>query len=166
MNLAWGKERMRHYYHFLLFVLLCGVSPAAEIPVSPTGSDDHPGTREAPVQTLEKARVPGASPATLDENFRDVPVADRPWCYWWWINGHVDKETITSDLEAMRRVGFGGLLMFDARGYWDDKGHVVLPQAQDGVHEPPVARTAGVRDPGGRPRGLAGQRQPQQLRGR
>ena len=119
---------MRHYYHLLLFVLLCGVSPAAEVPVSPTGSDDHPGTREAPVQTLEKARVPGASPATLDENFRDVPVADRPWCYWWWINGHVDKETITSDLEAMRRVGFGGLLMFDARGYWDDKGHVVLPK--------------------------------------
>ncbi len=119
---------MRHYYRFLLFVLLCGASSAAEVPVSPTGSDDHPGTREAPVQTLEKARVPEASAATLDENFRNVPVADRPWCYWWWINGHVDKETITSDLEAMRRVGFGGLLMFDARGYWDDKGHVVLPQ--------------------------------------
>ena len=70
----------------------------------------------------------GAHAATLDENFREVPVADRPWCYWWWINGHVDKETITSDMEAMRRVGFGGLLMFDARGYWDDKGHLVLPK--------------------------------------
>ena len=70
----------------------------------------------------------GAAAATQEENFRDVPVADRPWCYWWWVNGHVDKETITSDMEAMRRVGFGGLLMFDARGYWDDKGHVVLPK--------------------------------------
>jgi len=64
----------------------------------------------------------------LEDGFRDVPVADRPWAYWWWINGHVDKETITSDMEAMKRVGFGGLLMFDARGYWDDKGHVVLPK--------------------------------------
>ncbi|MCC7159921.1 MAG: hypothetical protein IT281_10350, partial [Ignavibacteria bacterium] len=72
--------------------------------------------------------VRGATAATLEENFRDVPVADRPWAYWWWINGHVDKETITRDMEAMRRVGFGGLLMFDARGYWDDKGHVVLPK--------------------------------------
>ena len=70
----------------------------------------------------------GAHAATLDENFRDVPVASRPWCYWWWINGHVDKATITSDLEAMKRVGFGGLLMFDARGYWDDKEHLVLPK--------------------------------------
>ncbi len=70
----------------------------------------------------------GAGAVTREENFQNVPVADRPWCYWWWINGHVDKETITSDMEAMRRVGFGGLLMFDARGYWDDKGHVVLPK--------------------------------------
>ena len=70
----------------------------------------------------------GAGAATSEEHFREVPVADRPWCYWWWINGHVDKETITSDMEAMRRAGFGGLLMFDARGYWDDKGHVVLPK--------------------------------------
>ena len=70
----------------------------------------------------------GARGMALEDGFRDVPVADRPWCYWWWINGHVDKETITSDMEAMRRVGFGGLLMFDARGYWDDKGHLVLPK--------------------------------------
>ena len=70
----------------------------------------------------------GAGAATLEANFKDVPVADRPLAYWWWVNGHVDKETITSDLEAMRRVGFGGLLMFDARGYRDDKGHLVLPK--------------------------------------
>jgi len=66
--------------------------------------------------------------AALEDSFRDVPVADRPWCYWWWLNGHVDKETITSDMEAMRRVGFGGFLMFDARGYWDDSGHLTLPK--------------------------------------
>ncbi len=69
----------------------------------------------------------GVRAAGLEEGFREVPVRDRPWAYWWWLNGHVDKETITRDLEAMRRVGFGGLLMFDARGYHDDTRHVVLP---------------------------------------
>ncbi|MBE6397303.1 MAG: hypothetical protein E7046_09895 [Lentisphaerae bacterium] len=54
----------------------------------------------------------------------------RPWCYWWWINGHADKETITADLEAMKRLGFGGVLMFDSRGYWDDKDHVVNPKPE------------------------------------
>jgi hypothetical protein len=70
----------------------------------------------------------GVRAAALEEGFRDVPASERPWCYWWWVNGHVDKETITSDLEAMKRVGFGGLLMFDARGYWDDKEHLSLPK--------------------------------------
>lgn len=69
----------------------------------------------------------GLRAATLEEGFREVPVKDRPWAYWWWLNGHVDKETITRDMEAMRRVGFGGLLMFDARGYHDDTRHVVMP---------------------------------------
>jgi len=48
---------MGHYSRLLLLVPLCGVSLAAEIHVSPTGCDDQPGTRDAPVQTLEKARV-------------------------------------------------------------------------------------------------------------
>ncbi len=65
--------------------------------------------------------------AALENDFQKVPDNSKPWCYWWWLNGNVDKETITSDLEAMKRVGFGGLLMFDARGYWDDINHVVIP---------------------------------------
>ena len=51
----------------------------------------------------------------------------KPWCYWWWLNGHVDKETMSADLESMKDLGFGGLLMFDARGYWDDDDHVKMP---------------------------------------
>ena len=66
----------------------------------------------------------------LDDSFKTVPDQSKPWAYWWWLNGNVDKETITSDMEAMKRVGFGGLLMFDARGYWDDINHVVLPKPQ------------------------------------
>ena len=54
---------------------------------------------------------------TLYGRFRTPPDATRPWCYWYWVNGNVDRATITADLEAMKRVGFGGVLMLDPRGY-------------------------------------------------
>ena len=86
---------------------------------------------------VKKPAVLGNSLATnqvkatsLWDTFSNPPLAVRPWCYWWWINGHVDKETITADLEAMKRLGFGGVLMFDSRGYWDDEDHLVNPKAE------------------------------------
>ena len=72
----------------------------------------------------------------LVTGWTDVPMSSRPWCYWWWVNGHVDKPTITADLEAMKRLGFGGLLMFDSRGYWDDERHVVNPKPKMEVMSP------------------------------
>ena len=47
--------------------------------------------------------------------FQAPPKESRPWCYWWWVNGHVDKETIRKDLADMKKLGFGGFLLFDAR---------------------------------------------------
>lgn len=61
------------------------------------------------------------------EKFKSPEEEYKPWCYWWWINGNVDFQTITEDLEAMKKMGFGGFLMFDSRGYWDGKSHLVLP---------------------------------------
>ncbi len=46
--------------------------------------------------------------------------AEKPWVYWWWLNGNVTEEMIRSDLAAMKEKGVGGLLLFDARGYHDD----------------------------------------------
>lgn len=66
---------------------------------------------------------------SLWTTFAHPPAAAKPWCYWWWINGHVDRETIVADLEAMKRLGFGGILLFDSRGYFDDENHVVNPKA-------------------------------------
>ena len=66
--------------------------------------------------------------ASLFTGFQNPPEAAKPWTYWWWVNGRVDKKTITADLEAMKKLGFGGLLMFDSRGYWDDERHVVNPK--------------------------------------
>ncbi len=70
---------------------------------------------------------PQASPS-LEEGFRSAPAADKPWAYWWWLKGNVTPESITRDLEAMARAGFGGFLMFDARGYHED--HVPPPPSR------------------------------------
>jgi hypothetical protein len=55
--------------------------------------------------------------SSLEQGFRHVPMAEKPWAYWWWLKGNVTRPAITADLEAMKKVGFSGLLMFDARGY-------------------------------------------------
>ena len=68
--------------------------------------------------------------SSLWADFRDPPPAAKPWCYYWWINGHVDHETIAADLESMKELGFGGILLFDSRGYFDDEDHVVNPKAE------------------------------------
>ena len=62
--------------------------------------------------------------------FATPPAESRPWCYWWWVNGHADRATITADLESMKRLGFGGILMIDSRGYWENDEHVVNPKAE------------------------------------
>ena len=64
--------------------------------------------------------------------FTTPPESARPWCYWWWVNGHADRQTITADLESMKRLGFGCLLMIDSRGYWENDEHVVNPKAELG----------------------------------
>ena len=70
--------------------------------------------------------------ASLWTAFANPPDSAKPWCYWWWVNGHADRETITADLESMKRLGFGGVLMFDSRGYWDDDEHVAMPKPETG----------------------------------
>ena len=71
-----------------------------------------------------------AGAGSLWGDFAAPPDSVRPWCYWWWINGHADRETITADLEAMKELGFGGVLMFDSRGYHDDDTHLINPKAE------------------------------------
>ena len=52
--------------------------------------------------------------AVSPEEFRSPPPAARPYTWWHWMNGNVTKEGITADLEAMARVGIGGVQIFDA----------------------------------------------------
>lgn len=52
----------------------------------------------------------------LVNGFRNPPDDARPWVYWFWINGNITRVGITADLEAMRRVGIGGVLIMEVDG--------------------------------------------------
>jgi len=54
-----------------------------------------------------------ASSSLLEENFVHPPSSALSQTIWFWMNGNVTKEGITLDLEAMKRVGIGGVLNFD-----------------------------------------------------
>jgi hypothetical protein len=49
----------------------------------------------------------------LAKNFATPPKEVRPWVYWFWLNGNITREGITADLEAMKRVGIGGVLIME-----------------------------------------------------
>lgn len=57
-----------------------------------------------------------AGPPTLTElrqEFEKPPEAARPWVYWFWMDENISRSGITADLEAMQRVGLGGVILFD-----------------------------------------------------
>ena len=55
----------------------------------------------------------GEARAELARSFAAPPRAARPWVYWFWLNGNITREGITADLEAMQRVGIGGVLIME-----------------------------------------------------
>jgi alpha-L-rhamnosidase len=55
-------------------------------------------------------------PDTLRKGFENPPASARLRCYWWWLNGHTTRATITRDLEEMQKKGYGGVLLVDANG--------------------------------------------------
>lgn len=70
----------------------------------------------------------------LATQFVSPPPAARPWTYWFWINGNISKKGITADLEAMKRVGIGGVLWMEVSGpAWAPDGSVtpLSPQWHD-----------------------------------
>jgi len=50
---------------------------------------------------------------SLDEGFLHPPDSARPWVYAFWLNGNLTSNGITADLEAMKRVGIGGMTLFE-----------------------------------------------------
>ena len=58
----------------------------------------------------------------LERGFTHPPDSARPWVYWFWLSGNITSNGITADLEAMKRVGIGGVLIMET-----DQGAPVGP---------------------------------------
>ena len=68
-----------------------------------------------------------ATPAFRFSDFVEPAVAARPWCYWFLTNTLTDRETITEEYADIARLGFGGMLVTDSRGYHVDDDHLLVP---------------------------------------
>lgn len=63
----------------------------------------------------------------LRENFRNPDAESGVNCWWWWLNGNVNKAAITKDLEAMKSKKFQGAMIFDAGGH-NQRGNNDIPK--------------------------------------
>jgi hypothetical protein len=59
------------------------------------------------------ACTPARKQDALEAGFVKPPDSARPWVYWFWLNSNITREGITADLEAMKRVGIGGVLIME-----------------------------------------------------
>ena len=69
------------------------------------------GTFAVTLALPDCARAAGAG--QLFAGFQTPGDDDKPLTWWHWMNGNVTAEGITLDLEAIHRVGVGGVHMFD-----------------------------------------------------
>ncbi|HEU5081098.1 MAG TPA: glycosyl hydrolase [Opitutaceae bacterium] len=64
------------------------------------------------ISTMFALTLRAAEP-TIEAAFEHPPVEAKPWTYWFWSDGNLTRAGITADLEAMKRVGIGGVLIMD-----------------------------------------------------
>lgn len=57
--------------------------------------------------SFARAREPGAP--TIDPLWPAISSTARPWAYWYWMGGAVDKPGLTRHLEQYRSAGLGGV---------------------------------------------------------
>ncbi len=77
-------------------------------------------------KTWSQTSSPTPSLKYLRENFIAPYSGSGVNCWWWWLNGNVNKGTITKDLEAMKARNFQGAMIFDAGGH-NQRGNKDIP---------------------------------------
>ncbi|MCA9257823.1 MAG: hypothetical protein KDA61_01430, partial [Planctomycetales bacterium] len=75
-------------------------------------------------------RTEATATIDLEEGWRNPPRSARTRAWWWWLNGNVDKEAITRDLEQMQAKGLGGANIIDAGGA-EQRGNDQVPHGPD-----------------------------------
>ncbi|MEN8118605.1 MAG: glycosyl hydrolase [Bacteroidota bacterium] len=63
----------------------------------------------------------------IKANFKNPDIESGVNCWWWWLNGNVNKAAITKDLEAMKSRNFQGAMIFDAGGH-NQRGNKDIPK--------------------------------------
>ena len=58
--------------------------------------------------------------SSIYSEFAEPLQSSKPWTYWFWANSLTDRETMAEELSDIAALGFGGLLLTDSRGYYDD----------------------------------------------
>ncbi|NLX14031.1 MAG: glycoside hydrolase family 2 [Phycisphaerales bacterium] len=62
----------------------------------------------------------------MEQGFQAPPESTKPWVYWYWVSGHISKEGITRDLEAMARVGIGEAFIGNVDVNEDHRGPIQI----------------------------------------
>lgn len=60
----------------------------------------------------------------LVEGFRNPPPEARPDAFWTWLNGDVDRERLTEEMEALAAAGLSRLQVWDVKAHRDPEGLV------------------------------------------
>lgn len=76
----------------------------------------------------------------LAEQFIAPPASARPWVYWYFMDGNLDRAGMTADLEAMKKAGIGGAIFLEVnigvpRGPVDFMSPQWLALVASAVHE-------------------------------
>jgi hypothetical protein len=50
------------------------------------------------------------NPQSLIKGFLSPPPSSKPGVYWYFMDGNMTKESMTADLESMKKVGIGSLV--------------------------------------------------------
>lgn len=72
---------------------------------------------DSPKPSTPPLAVEGTATASdvLVAGFKNPLPSARPWVFWFWMGGNITKEGMTADLEAMARVGIGGVLIMNVQ---------------------------------------------------
>lgn len=74
--------------------------------------------------------------ADLAEQFVAPPDSAKPWVYWYFMDGHVDREGMKADLQAMKRAGIGGAIFLEVNiGVPRGPVDFMSPQWMDSIAE-------------------------------
>jgi hypothetical protein len=73
-------------------------------------------------------------------DFRNPPLSARPRAYWDWMNGALDLDQLTRDLEEMKDKGMGGAEMWDTAALRNPEGSIpdgppfLGPESLEAIH--------------------------------